>query len=161
MHERVQCLLQDYRADRPFDLITMRMVAEHIEDPVAAGRALRALCKPGGRVVIYTVWKWSPASVSAAVTPMWVHHGVKRFLFGTEERDTFPVAYKMNTRRTLTRLMAVGGFAEESFRFLDDCRTTNRWQLANRLELSLRTAMRTAKLRYPESNMLAIYRREG
>ena len=109
VHERVKSTLEDYQTDREFDLISLRMVAEHICNPEAAIAALSRLTKPGGQVVIYTTCKWSPACLVAAATPMSVHHAAKRWLWGTEERDSFPVAYKMNTRGTLRRLFAKEG----------------------------------------------------
>jgi ubiquinone/menaquinone biosynthesis C-methylase UbiE len=100
-HERVRCLVEEYKTDHRFDLVTMRMVAEHIEEPDSALSALHGLVKPGGQVVVYTVNKWSPASVIAALTPMKVHNLAKRLLWNTEERDTFPVFYRMNTHQKL------------------------------------------------------------
>lgn len=36
-HERVQCRIEDYQTDHVFDLATLRMVAEHLEDPPGGG----------------------------------------------------------------------------------------------------------------------------
>jgi 2-polyprenyl-3-methyl-5-hydroxy-6-metoxy-1,4-benzoquinol methylase len=55
VHQKVQGLLEDYRPNVPFDLVTLRMVAEHIADPHSVVRALSELCAPGGRVVVFTV----------------------------------------------------------------------------------------------------------
>ena len=99
VHQRHQCLLEDFATDQQFDLITLRMVAEHITHPESTVATFARLVAPGGRVVMLTVNKWSPGSVVAAVTPMSVHHRAKKFLWNTREEDTFPVAYKMNTRR--------------------------------------------------------------
>jgi 2-polyprenyl-3-methyl-5-hydroxy-6-metoxy-1,4-benzoquinol methylase len=159
VHERAKCLLEDYHTDRRFDLLTMRMVAEHITDPEAAVAALARLAKPGGRVVVYTVSRWSPASILAAATPMAVHHWLKRVLWRASPQNTFPTAYRMNTRATLARQFAAGGFAEEQFHYLDDCRSLARWRLTATLELALWRALRGLGLRYPELCLLAIYRR--
>jgi len=160
VHERAQCMLQDYRTDRQFDLVTMRMVAEHIEHPAEAMGALSRLVRPGGLVVIYTVAKFSPASLVAAVTPMSFHHFAKRVLWGGSEKDTFPVAYRMNTRRDLRSLFREGGFREESFTYLDDCRAFGQWKSLATAELALWKALRTVGLRYPEGCLLGIYRKE-
>jgi SAM-dependent methyltransferase len=161
LHERAQCLLQDYRTERRFELITLRMVAEHIEEPKVALAALARLAKPGGRVVIYTVEALSPATILSALTPIGVHHAVKKFLWKTEERDTFPTAYKMNTRRALRRLFQAAGFREESFRHLDDCRSFARWRWANTAELVAWRCLNAVGLRYPEACILGTYRREA
>jgi SAM-dependent methyltransferase len=159
VHEWAQCLLQDYETDLPFDLVTMRMVAEHIEEPATAMAALRRLVRPGGRVVIYTVAKFSPASLVSAVTPMPVHHVAKRLLWGGEERDTFPVAYRMNTRKALRRQFEAAGFGEEAFSYLDDCRSFAQWKALAVVELAMWRGLRSVGLRYPESCLLGIYRR--
>ena len=40
VHERAKCQLEDFETDRKFDLITLRMVAEHIRDPQKVARVL-------------------------------------------------------------------------------------------------------------------------
>lgn len=157
VHQRAKCRIEDFTSDVQFDLITLRMVAEHIQNPEKLVEQLSRLVKPGGRIVIYTVSKWSPVSLIAAATPMSVHHAVKRLFWRTSERDTFPTEYKMNTRRTLRRLFAGAGFYEESFRYLDDCRSLQRWKLLNVMELSLWKLLHTFGLRYPELCILVTY----
>jgi SAM-dependent methyltransferase len=159
VHQRIKSDLEAYHGAIRFDLITLRMVAEHITDPKRVTAALARLTKSGGLVVVYTIWKWSPVSLIAAATPMAVHHFAKRILWRTEERDTFPIAYKMNTRRTLSRLFSDEGFREDSFRYLDDCRSFQRWKFPNRLELTARKALNALGLPYPERCILAVYKK--
>lgn len=161
LHDRAQCLLQDFRTDERFDLITARMVVEHIDDPVTAVAALARLAKPGGLVVIYTVEKLSPVTFLSAVTPIGFHHAVKKLLWEAEERDTFPTVYKMNSRRQLRMLFEAAGFRETSFRHLDDCRAFGRWRSLNAMELVARRGFNAVGLRYPDACILATYRREG
>jgi SAM-dependent methyltransferase len=158
VHERAQCMLEDYPAGERFDLISMRMVAEHIENPEAAVAALARLLKPGGRVVVYTVNKWSPASVLAAVTPMAFHHWLKRILWSANPIDTFPTVYLMNSRKELRRLFEQGGMREEAFHYLDDCRAFARWPATLAMELGLLRVLRGLGLRYPELCLLGVYR---
>lgn len=159
LHQRAKCHIEDFITDAQFDLITLRMVAEHIREPEKVVQQLARLVKPGGRIVIYTVSKWSPVSLVAAATPISVHHAVKRLFWKTSERDTFPTVYKMNTRRALHRLFAGAGLVEESFRYLDDCRSLQRWKMLNVLELSLWKLLRSFGLHYPELCILATYRK--
>jgi SAM-dependent methyltransferase len=159
VHERAKCMLEDYRTDHRFDLISMRMVAEHVTDPEGAVAALARLTKPGGLVVIYTVSKWSPASLMAAATPMAVHHALKKLLWEAAPEDTFPTAYRMNTRGTLKSLFARGGFTEERFLRLDDCRSFARWPATQRAELMLWRGFRALGIPYPEACLLGVYRK--
>ncbi len=161
LDHRAKCMLEAFDAPQGFDLITLRMVVEHITQPEAATAALARLCRPGGHVVIYTVDKWSPVSMVSALTPIAFHHRMKALLWHGEEKDTFPTAYLMNTRRRLDRLMSAAGFAEESFQALPDTRTTLRFKLLNTLELSLWRGLRAIGIDYPEKCLLGVYRRQG
>lgn len=161
VHERECCKIEDYHTDKTFDVISFRMVAEHIDDPGATLRAIDRLTPAGGRVVIYTVSKWSPASLAAAATPMFVHHLVKKALWESAPRDTFPTAYRMNTRKTLKSLFDSSGFSEEHFFFLNDCRSFSRWRATAFLELSAERAFRGLGLPYPERCLLGIYRKRA
>jgi len=133
------------------------MVVEHVENPGLFVSSLKRLLRPGGRALVYTVYKYSPASVVAALTPMSVHHAVKRVLWGTEERDSFPVHYRMNTRSALLNVFQQQGFQLESFSYLDDCRSFARWPLAFNAEILTSKLLRAAGLRYPESCLLAVF----
>jgi SAM-dependent methyltransferase len=160
VHERARCMLEDYRTDLQFDLITLRMVAEHIAEPGSAVTELARLCKPGGLVVVYTVLKWSPVPLIAAITPFPIHVLAKRLLWESQEKDTFPTAYRMNTRADLLRVFAQHGFTEQAFQVIDDCRSFSRWKPMHRVELTLWKALRAMGLRYPEACILAQYRKE-
>lgn len=160
LHERIESRLEDYQTDRRFDVISLRMVAEHIADPCAALLALSRLTKVGGRVIIYTVGKYALSSLVAATTPMMIHHFAKRILWGTLPEDTFPTLYRMNTRARLLTLFSAAGFVEEEFAYLNDCRSLARWRMTMMLELSAERAFRTVGLRYPDFCLLGVYRKQ-
>ncbi len=159
VHERVQGTIDDYPGGEDFDLVTMRMVAEHVDDPAAVVASLRRCVRPGGRVVVYTVNRFSPVPLLTALVPFWLHQPVKRVLWRTEKRDTFPTRFRMNTRRSLAAVFAGGGFDEELFAELDDCRTFGRFRLLQWGELLARTGLRKLRLGYPERCLLGVYRR--
>ena len=157
IHAYQQVYLEDFQTDEVFDLITLRMVAEHVRDPLKLAAALTKLLAPGGRVVIYTVHRWAPVSVVAWLTPMTVHHALKGVLWNAEERDTFPVEYRMNTRKALSATFTQFGFEEKSYRLLSDCRTFQRWKLTNLMELALWKMFHAVGLNYPEVCVLTSY----
>lgn len=159
VHERAQALLQDFDYSGTFTLATLRMVAEHVTDPPALVAKLAQLVESKGYVVIYTINVWSPVSVISWATPMWFHHQAKRILWNTEERDTFPVAYKMNTRRALEGLFSRGGFREVHFQHLDDCRSFAGFSSLNYAELSLWKALNKLDVTYPENCLMGVYQR--
>lgn len=160
VQERAKCRLEEYDPSRTFDVISLRMVAEHIADPQAAAIALSRLAAPGGRVVIYTVARWSPATIISAITPIAAHHFVKDVLWKAERRDTFPPFYLMNSRKRLRVLFEENGFEEETFWYLDDCRSFGRWKFMLAGELLLWKALRAVHLPYPEACLLGVYRKE-
>lgn len=151
--------MEDLSTTETFDLATFRMVAEHIEHPEPTLGKLAEIIRPGGRVVIFTPHKWAPISIVAKITPMSWHHKIKKFIWNTEERDTFPVEYKMNTRRDLKELFERKGFSEEFFALIDDCSATERFYYLNSIELCIRRILRFIGLRYPEVCILGVYRK--
>lgn len=159
LHVGHQCSLEDLKIGRQFDLISMRMVAEHIADPDAAVAKLAWLTRPGGRVVVHTVSKWSPVSLLAAMTPTWVHARVKRAAWNTPSEDTFPTVFRMNTRRDLDRVFGKHGFFEEDFMRLNDTRTLAGWRVTALAELLVERVLRFLGIPYPERCILGVYRR--
>lgn len=160
-HERCQAFLEDFQDAGSFSLATARMVVEHVVHPEPFVAKLGQLIRPGGHVVVYTVSRWAPVTVLSHLTPIGVHHALKKALWRAEEKDTFPVVYQMNTRRRLNDLFAAAGFREAQFRRLDDCRTLARWRVTSALELTLWKTLRMAGIGYPESCLLGVYERLG
>jgi 2-polyprenyl-3-methyl-5-hydroxy-6-metoxy-1,4-benzoquinol methylase len=159
VHVRVQASLEEFQTADVFDVVTARMVVEHVQRPRAFVEQLRRLCAPNGRVVIYTVNKWAPVSIMAWIIPFAFHHRIKAWLWETSAKDTFPVHYLMNTRRTIASLMQQGGFREQHFEYLDDLRTLARFRWTSRAELLVWKALKTLGLRYPETCLLTVYQR--
>jgi len=159
VHQRFRGVMEEFQSDITFDLVTMRMVAEHITNPSGTLAALSRLVKPGGKVVVYTVNKWSPVTIVSALLPFSLHHRIKRLFWNGEERDTFPTAYLMNTRRQLYRQFRAAGFQELHFEYLDDCRALERWRVTKAAELIGWKMARALSLHYPETCLLGVYGR--
>jgi ubiquinone/menaquinone biosynthesis C-methylase UbiE len=100
-------------ADRSFDLVTCNMVVEHLGEP---GRAFdevaRVLC-PGGSVVINTPnlvnYGVLANAVLSRVMPERLRLRIVRASDSREPEDIFPVRYRANTLRRLSRLLAAAG----------------------------------------------------
>jgi SAM-dependent methyltransferase len=161
VHEKAQCTIEEYRTDHVFDLATLRMVAEHIPDPPKAIAALRRLLRPGGRVILYTVNRWSPVTILSGLTPFGLHHRLKEVFWGGDERDTFQTFYHMNTRKRLKDLFEEGGFEERLFAHLDDCGTFGQIPGLYHAELLACRLLRRIGLRYPENCLLGVYEKRG
>ena len=158
VHERVRSEFESYNGEHRFDLVTLRMVAEHVTNPGAVLDSIRRAIKPGGLVVIYTVNRFSPVPIITHFTPFSLHHVAKRILWNTETKDTFPTAFRMNTRKRLRELFEGHGFKEEGFARLDDCRTLSGFRAGLWLELAAWKTLRAAGIGYPEACLLGLYR---
>lgn len=159
--EKNQCLIEDYRTDEPFDLATLRMVVEHIQEPTDAVGNLSRLIRPGGHVVVYTPNRWSLCSITASLTPHFVHQAAAQVLWRSNDEDVFPTVYKMNTREQLRHIFEEAGFEEVWFSVLPSCSIAQRSQLLHMMELLLWRTTEKLRIRYPETNLLGIYRRRS
>lgn len=159
VHHKVKASIEEFRDSRTFPLVTLRMVAEHIAHPQQVVDALARLTSRGGHVVVYTINVLSPLSWASLLIPFRFHHPLKRLLWKTEEKDTFPVVYKMNTRRRLKKLFTSAGFQERRFDYLSDCRTFARFYSLFRLELLSWRMLKRLGLVYPENCLLGVYER--
>jgi SAM-dependent methyltransferase len=159
VHEKVSLRFEDYRTEHRFDLVTMRMVAEHVEDPIRLAATLRDCTKVGGCVVVYTVNKYSPVPIITSLLPFVLHHPLKRVLWRSERKDTFPTFFRMNTRDRLRKIFAGAGFDEVFFVRLDDCRTTSGFKILQRIELTAWKGLRYIGLNYPEKCLLGVYQK--
>lgn len=159
VHEKVALGIDAYDGGQAFDLVTLRMVAEHIADPEAALRGVHRALRPGGLAVVFTVFAGSPVPLLTRLAPMALRHRVKAFLWGTQPKDTFPTHFRMNTRGALQRLFAGAGMREAAFLRLDDCRTFARFRSLAALELGLLRVCRALGVPYPEHCLLGVYRR--
>jgi SAM-dependent methyltransferase len=160
VYERAKCLVEEYRGETSFDLVTLRMVAEHIQDPDSVVAALARLARPGAKVLIYTPNRWSLGSIFASITPFWFHPHAARLLYGRKADDTFPTHYRMNTRRCLRAVFERGGFTEAAFVCLANCTTFQRFRLACLIELSLWWLLRQIGLTYPFNHLIVVYEKE-
>jgi 2-polyprenyl-3-methyl-5-hydroxy-6-metoxy-1,4-benzoquinol methylase len=150
-------MLEEFSTDEKFNLATLNMVAEHIENPHVVIKKLNQILEPGGTVVIYTINKFSPIPIITYLTPFTIHYRIKKYIWGGEEEDTFPVAYKMNTAATLKQLFESRGFVEVDFQYLEDLSVTLKFRILDLINLTIWKLFRLFHIRYPEFNLLATF----
>ena len=105
-------------ADGSVDVLVMKWVAEHLEDPAGAFRECRRVLRPGGALCMLTPNAHSVFTLLSRGAPLRFKQVFKGRLFGVHEEDTFPTHYRANTRGALRRLLEPLGFREEQFGFL-------------------------------------------
>jgi hypothetical protein len=91
--------------------------------------------------------------------PFSLHHPIKALFWGGEEKDTFPVQYRMNDRSQLQRAFGANGFVCEFLTKLDDLATLSKYRMGNAVELQLRQTTHLLGLPYPENCLLAVFRK--
>ncbi len=157
VHEKFLGTMEDFQDTRKFNLITMRMVAEHVSEPEQLLESLRRVTASNSLILVYTVYKYSPVPFITNLVPFKLHNPVKKILWGTEPADTFPTCFKMNTRKTLNNLFSESGFEERLFLCLDDCRTFSGFRSLATMELFIHKWLKKIGLRYPEYCLLGVY----
>ena len=157
--QKYQTLLEDWSTDQTFELITMRMVVEHVEDPDKFMWKVSSLLAPGGICVLFTVWKYAPVSLISALVPFRLHNSIKRVFWGTEEEDTFPTHYKLNTRGAQEQYASQAGLKSVVMLRLNDCSVTGAFGSLANPELLLESGFRMLGLPYPEHCLLSAFRK--
>lgn len=100
------------------DVIISRSVFEHLTDPESVYREFARVLRPGGAVVFLTANMWDYGTLVARLVPNRFHPAIVRRVEGRAEEDTFPTAYRTNTRRAVRRLSLRAGLEVEDFRYL-------------------------------------------
>jgi len=96
-----------------FDVVALAWVVEHLEDPKKAFAEIFRVLKPGGKVVFLTPNAWNYNVWIIRAIPDRFHDFLTRRLYGRQERDTYPVKYRMNTPSRVRKIMSRIGFQEE------------------------------------------------
>jgi SAM-dependent methyltransferase len=100
-------------ADQQFDVVVIRSVIEHVEDPAQTFRELARVTRSGGCVLMNLPNKWDYVSVLARLTGRF-KSSILKGVVRTRWEDC-PVRYRCNTRRSLTALSVRSGFVVEEF----------------------------------------------
>ena len=105
-------------ADSTVDLIVSRSVFEHLTDPAAVYLELARVLRPGGRIVFLTANLWDYGTMIARLVPNRHHAKVVKMVEGRAEEDTFPTAYRSNSRSAVNRLAQVTGLRVSQFDYV-------------------------------------------
>jgi SAM-dependent methyltransferase len=100
------------------DMVVLKWVAEHLDDPLTVFTECRRVLRPGGRLCILTPNRYSFFTFVSASIPYRLKQVLKRWMFGLHEEDTFPTFYRANDRGRLQGLLAAPDWAREEFRYL-------------------------------------------
>lgn len=104
--------------DESVDLVMSRSVFEHLSNPDAVYAEFRRVLPLGGRVVFLTANMWDYGTLIARAVPNRHHGRIVARVEGRAEEDTFPTAYKTNTRRAVHAHARAHGFEVDRFRYV-------------------------------------------
>jgi SAM-dependent methyltransferase len=97
--------------DASVDLVVSEWTFEHVTDADRTAAELDRILRPGGWICAMTPNRWGYIALGARLVPNRLHVGALRRLQPRKRaEDTFPTAYRMNTRRDLARLFPAPRF---------------------------------------------------
>lgn len=100
------------------DIVISRSVFEHLTDPDGVYREMARVLKPGGRLIFLTANTWDYGTAIARVVPNRFHSRIVRYVEGRPEEDTFPTAFKTNSKSAVSKLASTHGFLLSRFQYL-------------------------------------------
>lgn len=103
-----------------FDLVLCSWLVEHLDTPDTVFQELTRVLRPGGHLVLVTPNAWNYVTVIQRVIPGAFQDWLARKIYGREEKDTFPLAYRANTKGSLDAKLGGVGLANEEFHFVGD-----------------------------------------
>ena len=93
-----------------FDVVVSAWVFEHLVDPRRAVAEIRRVLKPGGRLVFLTPNAWNYNVWLIRLVPNHLHELFTSHLYQRQDRDTYPVRYRLNSARRIEATMQSAGF---------------------------------------------------
>ncbi len=103
-----------------FDLVLCSWVVEHLVRPDPVFAELARVLRPGGHLVLLAPNAWNYVTLAQRVVPARLQELLTRTIYGREEKDTFPLAYRANTRGALDSKLERVGLVNEEFHFVGD-----------------------------------------
>ncbi|GAB4159709.1 MAG: hypothetical protein Fur003_3450 [Candidatus Dojkabacteria bacterium] len=147
--------------DNSVDIIVSEWVLEHIEKPEKfLTECARVLNNQDGFFLFITPNKWSPYSIVTRLVPNKLHGAIVKFFYKRPTADTFPTFFRMNSEKTLTKLMQEYGFVKTSLIFNDDPLYMSFWKITKPLAQLWQIILRLKFLTRVKAHIIGNYRRK-
>ncbi len=104
--------------DASVDLIISRSVFEHLTDPEPVYHELSRVLRPGGKIVFLTANLWDYGTMIARIVPNRFHAKIVKAVEGRNEEDTFPTAFRTNSRSAVDGYAAQAGLRVNRFEYV-------------------------------------------
>ena len=161
VHKKKQICLEDFETSQKFNLITLRMVAEHVESPVKFVRKIARLTESSGLIVIYTVNKFGWIPFLTYITSFRIHLFFQKILWKVEgDKDTFPTYMRMNTKKCLNKVFIKNGFEPVFFSYLEEASIFYKlFKPLFWLEIKFQKLLTFTGIHIFKNNYLAVYKK--
>ena len=103
-----------------FDLILCSWLMEHLATPDAVFAELAQVLSSGGHLILVTPNAWNYVTLMQRLVPGSFQEWLARRIYGREEKDTFPLAYRANAKGSLNAKFKRVGLVNEEFHFVGD-----------------------------------------
>jgi len=145
--------------DQFFDLACMAWVAEHLEHPDEAAQEIHRVLRPGGRLLFLTPNAWNYNTWLVRGVPNRYHEFFTRRLYGRQERDTYPVRYRLNTETKIERVMHAANLKKVCLLRNGDPSYISFNQTLFTMATGLETLLALPWLRRAQVHIIALYQR--
>jgi SAM-dependent methyltransferase len=103
-----------------FDLILCSWIMEHLARPDAVFEELARVLQRDGHLVLLAPNAWNYVTIVQRLVPGRFQRRLTRSVYGREDKDTFPLVYRANTRRALDSRFKQVGLVNEEFHLVGD-----------------------------------------
>ena len=103
-----------------FDLILCSWIMEHLARPDAVFEELARVLQWGGHLVLLAPNAWNYVTIAQRLIPGRFQRRLTRSVYGREDKNTFPLVYRANTRRALDSRFKEVGLVNEEFHLVGD-----------------------------------------
>jgi SAM-dependent methyltransferase len=103
-----------------FDLVLCSWLMEHLARPQAAFQELARVLQRGGHLVLITPNAWNYVAIGQRMIPGALQQRLTRKVYGRDDKDTFALAYRANTKGSLDKKLQAVGLVNEEFHFVGD-----------------------------------------
>jgi SAM-dependent methyltransferase len=145
--------------DQFFDLVCMAWVAEHLEHPLEAAQEIHRVLRPGGRLLFLTPNAWNYNTWLVRAVPNRYHEFFTRRLYGRQERDTYPVRYRLNTESKIERVMSAANLKKVRLLRNGDPSYISFNPMLFTIASGLETLLELPWLRRAQVHIIAVYQR--
>ncbi|MDO8648255.1 MAG: methyltransferase domain-containing protein [Candidatus Peregrinibacteria bacterium] len=147
--------------DAMFDLVTLAWVLEHLEDPQRVFAEIHRVLKPGGRVIFLTPNTWNYNVWIIRAIPNAFHDFLTTRLYGRQEHDTFPTRYRVNSIRTIEKLLTPIGLVREELHLNGDPTYVSFGKPLFHLACGVEKLLDRKPLQRARVHLIGVYRKGG